>query len=81
MLEDSAEGVLNTLRKRSSDRDLAQGVLQDLDADIMTERSCARHPHSGPMWPYRILMQTSRQRDLGQEIRRQRSCTRGPRGS
>ena len=33
------------------------------------------------MWSYRILMQTSRQRDLGQEIRRQRSCTRGPRGS
>ena len=67
------------LHKRSTDRDLAQEVLQDPDADIMTERSWTRDPHLVQVG-YRILMQTSWQRDLAQEIHIQRSCTRGPTG-
>ena len=64
-------------------KDLAQEVLQNPDADILTERSCARDPHTEILHKrsYRILMHTSWQRDLGQEIRRHRSCTRGPTGS
>ena len=70
------------LDKRSADRDLAQEVLQDPDADMMTERSCTRDSQTEILHKrsYRILMQTW-QRDLGQEIRRQRSCTRGHTGS
>ena len=82
------------LHKRSADRDLAQEVLQDPDADIMTERSWTRDPHTEILhkWSYwgnldtetlhkrssyrdlarevllRILMQTSWQRDLAEEI-------------
>ena len=57
------------LHKRPADRDLAQEVLQDPDADIMTERSWTRDPHTEILhnWSYRTLMQTSCQRDLGQD--------------
>ena len=57
------------LRKRSTDRDLAQVVPQDLGAEIMTERSWTRDPHkrsctSGPI------------QDPDAEILTERSCTR-----
>ena len=64
-LEASAEEILNTLRKRSSFTDLAQEVLQDPDAKILTQRSCARDPHTEILhkWSYKILIQRSWHRD------------------
>ena len=44
LLQYAAERILSTLRKRSSESDCAQVVLQDPDADIITKRSCARGP-------------------------------------
>ena len=69
------------LHKRSSYGNLAP-VIQDSDADI-TKRSCTRDPQTEILRKrsYRILMQTSWQRDLGQEILIRRSCTSGPTGS
>ena len=60
-----------------SDFILAQEVLQDPDADILTKRYCTRDPHTEILYKrsYRILVQTSWQRDLAQGIRIQRSCT------
>ena len=45
------------LHKRPAYRDLAQVVLQDPDADIVTERSCTRDPHTPILrkCSYRIL--------------------------
>ena len=79
LLQDSVVEILNTLRKRSWYRDLAQEVLQDPDADIQTERSCTRHPHTEILhkWSYKILMQSfwhrnkrkrSAYRDLAQVV-------------
>ena len=76
--------MLVKLRFLISYKDLAQEVLlQDPDAEILTERSCTRDPHTEILHKrsYRILMQRSWQRDLAQEIHIQRSCTRGPTGS
>ena len=79
------------MHKRSAYRDLAQAVLQlqAPDANILTQRSCARDPHT------EILHKRSAYRDLaqvvvqdpdaeiltqryGQEIRIKRSCTSSP---
>ena len=57
--------------KRSADRDLAQVVLQDPDAEILTERSCTRDPH------YRDLAQVVLQ-DPGADIMTERSWTKDP---
>ena len=62
-----ARGILH---KRSAYRDLAQEVLQDPDADIMTERSWTRDPHA-----YRDLAQEVLQ-DPDADIMTERSCTR-----
>ena len=62
LLQDSAEEIFNTLRKRSSYRHLAQEVLQDLDAKILTQRSCARGPHTEIL--HKIPMQRSWHRDM-----------------
>ena len=49
------------LHKRCAYGDLAQEVLEDPDAEILTERSCTRDPHTEILHKrsYRILMQTS----------------------
>ena len=66
-----------------TERSCTRGPTTNPDAEILTERSWTKDPHTDILHKrsYRILMQTSWQRDLGQEIRRQRSCTRGPTGS
>ena len=74
-------GMQVKLRFLISYKDLAQEVLENPDADIL--KPCTRDPQTEIVHKrsYRILMQTSSQRDLAQEIRIQRSCARGPTGS
>ena len=51
-------------------RDLAQVVIQDPDAEILTQRSYTRDPHREILhkWSYRILLRRSWRKHLAQEM-------------
>ena len=64
------------LIQRSRHGHLPQVVLSVLPQKFLTQRSCARCPYSSASCPIQTLVRRSWQRDLGQEIRVQRSCTK-----
>ena len=82
------------MHKRATYRDLAQEVLQDPDADIMTERSWTRDPQTEILHkcsfrilgdldkdPHTPILHKCKNHAQAQEILIQSSCTSGPRGS